>query len=126
MTAGEAKGLFLLAGSWKQPNVPWTLREEEKGEKNTPTKIFTDSGRGRSKKRRKGGEKEGENVRGFRGVELLEELTGISVIKKKKKKKEAPAGVSVGRLRAFHGAVVSWKSAEAPIFPGFVPCRHKP
>lgn len=61
--------------------------------------------------------------RGGRREELLDELMGISF----KKMKRRPAS-QTARLRVFHGAVVSWKPAEAQFLrlhnPGFVPC-HK-
>lgn len=69
-------------------------------EKNTPTRILTDSGRGRSKKRRKGGERGGENVQMVVVVVVVGALMGISVLKKIKHRPVSQTGV-------FHCAVPS-------------------
>lgn len=62
MTASEAEGCFYWPAVGSSEMFPGRYRRRRRLEKNTPTKILTDSGRGRSKKRRKGGEREGENV----------------------------------------------------------------
>lgn len=57
MTAREPEGCFYWPAVGSSEMFPGRYGGGAGGEKNTPTKILADSGRGRSKKRQKGGER---------------------------------------------------------------------